>query len=122
MIIENLTHSEELVMKSIWDSDKKPVLSDVTKQVNEKYGKDWAPQTVSTFLGKLVQKKYLELQRNGRNYTYKILVAEKDYIRKLYKHHISFWNHNDITEFINEMIDNNDLTISEIESIIKSRS
>lgn len=76
---EKLTESEELVMRAIWDCRKEPVLSDVVDRVNGYYGKDWKPQTVSTFLGKLVRKKYLRLQRNGKIYTYKLLVDEATY-------------------------------------------
>ena len=118
MKIEKLTESEELVMKSIWDCRKEPVLSDVVDRVNGYYGKDWKPQTVSTFLAKLVRKDYLRLQRNGKIYTYKILISEAAYKQKLYKHHISFWNHNDICEFIAEMLGNKDLTKEDIEEAI----
>ena len=38
MKIEKLTESEELVMKSIWDCKKEPVLSDVVDRVNGFYG------------------------------------------------------------------------------------
>ncbi|MBD8973171.1 MAG: hypothetical protein EGQ63_04965 [Clostridiales bacterium] len=117
MKIEKLTESEELVMKSIWDCKKEPVLSDVVDRVNGFYGKDWKPQTVSTFLSKLVRKDYLKLQRNGKIYTYKILVPEEAYRRKLYKHHISFWNHNDIVEFVQEMLNNQDLTKEDLEKL-----
>lgn len=115
--MEKLTESEELVMKSIWDCRKEPVLSDVVDRVNGYYGKDWKPQTVSTFLAKLVRKDYLKLQRSGKIYSYKVLILEADYRRKLYKHHISFWNHNDITEFVSEMIKNGDLTKEDMENI-----
>lgn len=117
MFIEKLTESEELVMKSIWDCRKEPVLSDVVERVNGYYGKDWKPQTVSTFLAKLVRKNYLKLQRNGKIYTYKILISEAAYRQKLYKHHISFWNHNDISEFVTEMFDNGDLTKEDLEGL-----
>ena len=115
MKVEKLTESEELVMKAIWDCKKEPVLSDVVDRVNGFYQKDWKPQTVSTFLSKLVRKDYLRLQRNGKIYTYKVLVPESVYRRKLYKQHISFWNHNDVAEFIAEMISNKDLTPEDIE-------
>lgn len=117
MKIEKLTDSEELVMKAIWDCRKEPVLSDVVDRVNGFYGKDWKPQTVSTFLAKLVRKKYLKLQRNGKIYTYKILISEDAYKQKLYKQHISFWNHNDITEFVVEMYDNGDLTKDDFDEL-----
>lgn len=117
MKIEKLTESEELVMKSIWDCRKEPVLSDVVDRVNGFYGKDWKPQTVSTFLAKLVRKNYLQLCRNGKIYTYKILISEAAYRQKLYKHHISFWNQNDITNFVAEMYENGDLTKEDIEEL-----
>lgn len=79
MQIQNLTESEEIVMKAVWDCKKEPVASEVSEIVNSIYGKDWKSQTVSTFLAKLVQKKYLKLQRNGKIYTYKILIKEDVY-------------------------------------------
>jgi predicted transcriptional regulator len=66
----------------------------------------------------LVRKDYLRLQRNGKIYTYKILITEDQYKQKLYKHHISFWNHNDICEFVAEMMNNGDLTKEDIDEAI----
>lgn len=83
--IEKLTESEEIVMKAIWDCKNDPVLSDVVDLVTGVYGKDWKPQTVSTFLSKLVRKDYCKLIRTGKIYTYKVLIKEAEYRRKLYK-------------------------------------
>ena len=117
--IEKLTESEELVMKAVWDFKHEPVLSEVVERVNGFYGKDWRPQTVSTFLQKIVRKGYCRLIRNGKIYTYKVLIKEEEYRRKLYKQHISFWNHNDVVEFVAEMINNKDLTLEDIEEAKK---
>lgn len=88
MKIEKLTEAEEVVMKAVWDDRKEPVLSDIVERVNGVYGKNWKPQTVSTFLAKLVRKNYLKLQRNGKIYTYKILIREdaynKEQLKRLY--------------------------------------
>lgn len=118
MNIQNLTESEEIVMKAVWDCRKEPVLSDIVLQANGIYGKDWAPQTVSTFLAKLVRKKYLKLQRDGKIYTYKVLVSKKEYKQKLYKQHISFWNNNDIVDFCLEMARNGDLTKEQLSELL----
>ena len=85
MQIEKLTESEEIVMRAIWDLKKEPVLTDVCNRVNDIYGKNWKPQTVSTFLSKLVRKNYLKLQRNGKIYTYKVLVKENIYNKEQLK-------------------------------------
>lgn len=60
-------------------------MSDVVEVVTQCYKKDWKPQTVSTFLAKLCNKKYLKLQRNGKIYTYKILVSKDNYNRQQLK-------------------------------------
>ena len=85
MKYEKLTESEEAVMKAIWDCTKEPELSDVVDRVTDVYGKDWKPQTVSTFLAKLVRKGYLKMKREGKKYTYKILVAEEAYRKERLK-------------------------------------
>lgn len=90
MQIEKLTESEEIVMKAIWDLKKEPVLSDVAEKVTSAYGKDWKPQTVSTFIAKLVRKQYLKLYRNGKVYTYKILVSEGLYNQEQLKRVYTF--------------------------------
>ena len=113
----DISACERLVMKVIWDSTEDLALQDIMNRVNQENGKSWKPQTVSTFLSKLVRKDYLKLCRNGKIYTYKILVPEEAYRRKLYKHHISFWNHNDIVEFVQEMIGNQDLTKEDLEKL-----
>lgn len=84
--IERLTDGEEVVMKAAWDCKKSPTLSDMLNRVNGIYGKDWKPQTVSTFLAKLVRKGYLKLVRNGRIYTYDVLISEKEYQKNRLKH------------------------------------
>lgn len=85
MQIEKLTEGEEMVMKAVWDCKKEPVLSEVVERVNGVYGKNWKPQTVSTFLAKLVRKNYLKMQRDGKIYTYKILIKERVYSKEQLK-------------------------------------
>lgn len=89
MKIEKLTESEEIVMKSAWDCKKEnPVLADIEEIATTVYGKDWKNQTISTFLQRLVQKKYLRIQRDGKRYPYEILIDERTYrkaqLRRLY--------------------------------------
>ena len=60
IVLKNeLTNAELLVMKCIWDNTQDMVLSEVVAIVNDRYNKDWKPQTVSTYLAHLVQKNFL---------------------------------------------------------------
>lgn len=84
MQIEKLTEAEEVVMKGVWNcqNNHPPILSEIVEEVSNKYKKQWKSQTVSTFLAKLVRKGYLRLHREGKTYTYEVLVSEKIYNRE----------------------------------------
>ena len=70
-------------------------------QVNDVHGKEWAPQTVSTYLSKLCQKGYILLQRSGKTYSYKILVTEREYQKSQLKRMLVFI-YNDDAVLLNE--------------------
>lgn len=77
--LRRLAECEVLVMSIVWTSDKAPNLSEVLKRVNEKYGKTWKPQTVSTFLNRLVRKGFLDFYRKGRYAYYVPQITLQDY-------------------------------------------
>lgn len=100
MQIKNLTACEQLIMKTVWDADKELGLMDITKGANDNYGKDWKPQTVSTFLARLVKKGFLKSYRQGRVFFYQILVTQEDYVRETAEQFIDFWHHGSVEAFL----------------------
>lgn len=95
-----LTSAEKLVMKTIWDGDHEMVLSEITKAVNDTYKKGWKPQTVSTFISKLVQKKYVKMKREGRRIVYEILIPLEDYQAEEAEYFVNFWNRGSAADFL----------------------
>ena len=51
----NLTECERIVMKSVWDAGKDVSLMEIMAAIQDKYGRNWKRQTVSTFLLHLIQ-------------------------------------------------------------------
>ena len=76
MALKRLTECELQVMKVIWRNEGEMNLQEILKEVTLKYGKDWRPQTVSTFLARLVKKGYLNVYRSGRTFLYTPIVEE----------------------------------------------
>lgn len=74
-----LSECEEMVMTIVWDSDSAPDLAETRKRVNVKFGKTWKPQTVSTFLTRLVRKGFLTSYRKGRYAYYEPVVKKDEY-------------------------------------------
>lgn len=100
MKLKNLTGCEQLIMKTVWDAEKELGLMEITQSVNETYQKNWKPQTVSTFLTRLVRKDYLKSYRQGRVFYYRILVPQEDYVREMAEQFISFWYQGNVEAFL----------------------
>lgn len=100
MNMKDLTSAETIVMKTIWDADHEMSLSEIVKRANETYEKGWKPQTVSTYLTKLVQKEFVRMHREGRFFFYEVLVAEEDYRSEQAKKFIKFWDEGSVNHFL----------------------
>ena len=78
--MQELTKTEEVIMLAIWKMDKAISLSSVMEATNyEPRAKAWKPQTVSTYFRKIIEKKYIKMIRNGKEYTYKPLITIEKY-------------------------------------------
>ena len=77
-----LSNSELFVMKVIWRSEESLSLQDIAERVNRVYGKNWKPQTVSVFLGRIVKKNLLVSKRQGRQFYYYPTISEEEYRKK----------------------------------------
>lgn len=105
MKVNGLTESEKVTMKCVWDLGEGARLANIMKIANNKYKKDWKPQTVSTFLGKLVKKGFIEQYRYGRYFYYHILVSKHDYRCHMLREDLEFWDDNAVDEFLSELLD-----------------
>ena len=79
MDINDISTCEKFVMKVVWDSTEDLALQDIMGKVNEENAKEWKPQTVSTFLARLVRKGFLSMYRKGRYCYYQPLVSKDEY-------------------------------------------
>lgn len=100
MTFEKLTECEQLVMKTVWDAEEELALTEIMTRVNDKYHKDWKPQTVSTFLARLVRKGYLRHHRQGRVFLYRVLVPMEEYRAQLTHDYVDFWYGSKVDELI----------------------
>ena len=79
--MENLSKCEEEVLLIIYSLDEAP-LNMVNARANKKYAHEWKPQTVSTFLSRLVRKGYLTTKRKGRFTYYYPAIPRDTYCKK----------------------------------------
>ena len=115
MQIKAVTESEKITMKCVWDLGDGTRLAHILALANEKYGKDWKSQTVSTFLGKLVLKGYLDQYRDGRYFCYRILISKSDYRCHELAREMHFWDDGDMELFASELLNEQTFTQQERE-------
>lgn len=77
--MRRISECEEQTMIVVWSSKNAPDLQTVLKSVNVRFEHAWAPQTVSTFLNRLIKKGYLRMERKGRYCYYYPKVALEEY-------------------------------------------
>ncbi len=80
-----------LIMKCIWDTPEELALSQLVTMVNERFDKNWRPQTISTYLAHLVRKNYLTMRRSGKVFLYHPEVTEEEYRSSQLDELVHYW-------------------------------
>ncbi len=101
MKAQHVTECELLVMKAIWSHPEKDMaLPEILGIVNSTYGKEWAPQTVSTFLKRLVNRGFLKVYRQGRSFFYHDNISLKEFSEATVADCCEFWFNNDVVAML----------------------
>ena len=113
MDINDISTCEKFVMKVIWDSTEDLALQDIMGKVNEENEKSWKPQTVSTFLSRLVKKGFLSMYRKGRYCYYKPLVSKREFWKATVNEDVRMFSNGDAEDFVcclcDEMLSKEDI-------------
>ena len=99
MLENDLTNIEMLIMKCIWDTPEELALSQLVTMVNERFEKNWRPQTISTYLAHLVRKGYLSFERKGRVFLYTPLVDKKSFCKQQLKNMYEYYGNYSFVDF-----------------------
>lgn len=75
----NISRAERLVMEALWR--KHPLTAEqITAVVARR--QDWSAATVKTLIGRLLKKRAIAADRDGRRYLYTPLVQRADYVHE----------------------------------------
>lgn len=112
-----ITDCEQLVMKIVWRSEEDLCLMEIVDRVNVAFDKDWKPQTVSTFLGRLVKKGFVTMYRRGRQFYYHIVIAEKEYGERMIEECVDFWSDGDVSKLLVSLHSKRKLQKNEVDNL-----
>jgi len=118
MNAQHATECELLVMQAIWAHPEKELsMPEILENVKEMYQKDWAPQTVSTFLRRLVKRGFVKSTRHGRTFLYTPLISLKDFREATILDSCNFWCEGDAAKMLTYLNDAKKLTADEKRAI-----
>lgn len=76
--MQQISESELVLMKIIWKNGGTALYSHIMEEL-EKDKNEWKKNTVLTLLSRLVEKKFLRIDKIGRRNEYRAIVAEQEY-------------------------------------------
>ena len=98
-------------MEVLWQ--KSPLTSlEVVEQLSDQ---GWNEKTVKTFLNRLVNKRVVSYQKDGRRYLYSPVVARDDFLREESKGFLNRVFKGDMKELLATFVQNNQLSDQELD-------
>ncbi len=116
---ERISDAEHAVMEVLWD--QAPLTAqDVAERIDP--ARAWSANTVKTLLGRLLAKRVIAHEEDGRRYLYRPLVARDDYVAGESRRMIDRLFGGKLTPLVAHLAQRDQLTdedIAEIEALLK---
>ncbi|OYY91474.1 MAG: CopY family transcriptional repressor [Sphingomonas sp. 28-66-16] len=117
---ERISDAEHAVMEVLWD--QAPLSAqDVAERIGPE--RDWTANTVKTLLGRLLAKKVIAHEEEGRRYLYRPLVARDDYVSGESQRLMDRLFGGKLTPLVAHLAERDELSaddIAEIEALLKA--
>ena len=78
MVQNAMSATEFYILKYLWSRETPATFSEIMTHFNEEEKKEWKKQTVNTFLTRLAQKGFLNIDKSGKRAIYIHLYPEKN--------------------------------------------
>ena len=117
MKIDKLSDTEREMMEVIWQLDKSVTSSELLKIFNEKKGKKWSAQTMSTFLTRIVDKGVLISNKEGRINFYESLISKEEYTQYEAENILNNLYKGSLKNFLSALYYKKDMSTDDIQEI-----
>ena len=112
--LPQISEEEFQVMKIVWEHA--PVS---TNQVTEYLVRTtkWSPKTIQTMLKRLVQKKALTYDKEGRVFIYTPLFGHEDYVNQESRHFLQRFYNGNVVSMVTAFMDMEELSQQEVDEL-----
>lgn len=120
--MKRLPDSELEIMMIIWELDKPVTRIEIEERMEKE--RILSPTTVLSFLSRLQEKGFLEVQKSGKNNVYLALVEKEDYMRTESRNILKRLYQNSAKNFLAALYDGDSLSeedLKELEDYISEK-
>ena len=115
MEMKNLTEAEAEIMSKIWEMDAPVSSAMLLAEFSETRG--WKAQTICTFLSRLVNKKFLSVEKRGTANVYTPVISKSDFENMVTEDLISKTYNGSVKNMIASLVDCGRISREEIEEL-----
>ena len=113
----NLSPTETLIMKAIWDAGTDISVPELMTIMKERYDKDYKRSTIGTFLLRLSEKGFVKSYRLGKLSYIRVVKSEAAYREKLAVEQTDFWFEGKASNFLSALCNSKGITKDDAEKI-----
>lgn len=115
MEMQNLTEAEAEIMSKIWEMNAPVSSAMLLAEFSETRG--WKAQTICTFLSRLVNKKFLSVEKRGTANVYTAIISKSDFEHLMTEDFISKTYNGSIKNMIASLVDCGKISKEEIKEL-----
>ena len=113
--MKRLPDSELEIMMIIWDLGKPVTRFEIEEQMEE--DRKLSPTTVLSFLSRLQEKGFLNVQKSGKNNVYIVLIDKESYMQAESRNILNRLYRNSARNFLAALYDGNNLSDEDLEEL-----
>lgn len=113
----HLTATEQEIMEVIWSAENGLSFSELLDLMNEKYDKQWKPQTLRTFLGGLQKVGLVDSRGSRKSQVYYPLYTREEYLHHWTRRLVKSTYNNSLKNFLSAFAGDDSLTEEEIKGL-----
>ena len=112
--LPQISEAEFQVMKIVWEHA--PVSANQVTEYLTRTTK-WSPKTIQTMLKRLVQKKALTYDKEGRVFIYTPLIGHEDYVNQESRHFLQRFYNGNVVSMVTAFLDMEELSQQEVDEL-----
>lgn len=113
--MKRLPDSELEIMMIIWELDAPVTRTQIEVQLKE--NRKLSPTTILSFLSRLQEKGFLEVQKAGKNNVYRACISRAQYMQAESKNILARMYQNSAKNFLTALYDGNNLSEEDLEEL-----